>query len=267
MDEKPNTTNEKPNTTNEMKANIGKTTAIVFSFDTTGSMNPCIMQVRKQLRDLVESMTQDIPDLRIGLIAHGDYCDGENAIKVLDLTNDLEAIMNFINNTPNTGGGDAPECYELALHRARHLSWPAEGGSVVLIGDDEPHTPDYKMNTDKLDWREEVRALKAKNVSVFPLQCLKSNNRHQVNKFWEQVSGESNTPLLFLENFQAEAGDAVEALGYAAAGATAYGAYERKAASRTRGMTSNMAENAGKLKMWTDTKDSTPTPPSEEKTE
>ncbi len=156
--------------------------------------------------------------------------------------------------TPNTGGGDAPECYELALHRARHLSWPAEGGSVVLIGDDEPHGPDYHQNTDKLDWRHEVKALKEKNVSVFPLQCLKRSGRDGVNKFWEEVSGLSNTPLLFLENFGAESADAVEALAYAAGGAAAYGAYEKKAAVRARGMTSNMHENVGKLKSWTEAK-------------
>lgn len=151
---------EKQNTTSEMKKNLGKPTALVVSFDCTGSMSPCIGQVRQKLRDLVEMMRQDIPDLRIGLIAHGDYCDGPNMIHVLDLTTDLEGIMRFIDEVPNAGGGDAPECYELALNRARHMSWPAEGGSLILIGDDEPHSPDYNLNTDHLDWQEEVKALK-----------------------------------------------------------------------------------------------------------
>jgi hypothetical protein len=66
----------------EMKHNLGKPTAVVFSFDTTASMSPCLAQVRKTLRNLVEQMTQDIPDLKIGLIAHGDYCDGQNKARV-----------------------------------------------------------------------------------------------------------------------------------------------------------------------------------------
>jgi hypothetical protein len=245
---------EKQNTTNEMKANLGKPTAIVFSFDTTGSMQPCIAQVRQKLRDLVEMMRQDIPDLRIGLISHGDYCDGPNAIHSLDLTTDLEAIMKFINDTPNTSGGDAPECYELALNRARSMSWPEEGGSLVLIGDDEPHAPDYPQNTDKLDWREEVKGLKAKNVNVFPLQCLQSAARKGANLFWEQVSGESKTPLLILESF-GDSASTLEACAYASAGADAYKGYVSKFAACSVGgetLSRNLAENQGKLSDWTE---------------
>lgn len=245
---------EKTNTTNEMKNNLGKPTAIVFSFDTTGSMQPCIAQVRQKLRDLVEMMRQDIPDLRIGLISHGDYCDGANAVNSLDLTSDLESIMKFINETPNTSGGDAPECYELALNRARSMSWPAEGGSLVLIGDDEPHGPDYPQNTDKLDWREELKALKAKNVNVFPLQCLQAAYKKGPNLFWEQVSGECKTPLLILESF-GDSASTLEACAYASAGAEAYKGYTSKFAACSVGgelLSRNLAENQGKLSDWTE---------------
>ena len=188
---------EPVNTTNEMKTNLGGASSVVFSFDTTGSMRSCIGQVRQKLRDLIEMMTADIPDLKVGLIAHGDYCDGDNCIAILDLTNDLEKIMNFITSTPNTGGGDAPECYEYALQTAKNMSWPKEGGSLVLIGDDEPH----EENPNNIDWRKEVAELLEKNVKVFPMQCLYSPHRSGPNKFWEEVSGLSGTPLLMLESF------------------------------------------------------------------
>jgi len=232
-------------TATQIKDNLGKTTAFVALFDTTGSMKPAIQQVRQKLRDLVEMMRQDIPDLKIGLIAHGDYCDGPNAVLVLDLTDDLEKIMNFISNTPNTSGGDAPECYELALHRANLMSWPKEGGSVVLIGDDEPHDPNYPGNTDHLDWREEVKALKAKNVNVFPMQCLFSTHRPQVNKFWEEVSGLSGTPLLILDDFK-ESSDVLGAVAYAGAGEAAYGEYMKKGLYATG--SSNVHMNRCKLR-------------------
>jgi hypothetical protein len=258
-----------PDTTTEMKANLGKPTAIVFSFDTTGSMQPCIQQVRQKLRDLVEMMRQDIPDLRIGLISHGDYCDGPNAIHVLDLTTDLEKIMQFINETPNTGGGDAPECYELALNRANSMSWPAEGGSLVLIGDDEPHDPNYPQNTDHLDWREEVKALKAKKVNVFPLQCLQADYKKGANLFWEQVSGEAGTPLLILENFK-DSASTLEAAAYAAGSAATgdaalYKGYLGKYAAapacafdgESVGSAENLCSNRGKLDAWTETNTTT----------
>jgi hypothetical protein len=239
----------KPDSTKEMLGNLGKTASVVFSFDTTGSMNPCIMQVRQNLRNLVESMTQDIPGLKIGLIAHGDYCDKDNCITVLDLTDDLEKIMNFITNTPNTSGGDAPECYEFVLHTARSLSWPKEGGSLVLIGDDEPHPKE--ANPNHIDWKEEMKALAELNVKVFPMQCLYNSHRKNVNQFWEGVSAEHETPLLMLESFN-DSANVLEAVAYASAGEAGYNAYKGKFAAEVADgvrcrATSNLAENQSKL--------------------
>jgi len=240
----------KPNTTKEMKSNLGGSPNVVFSFDTTGSMNPCIQQVRQKLRDLIEMMTADIPGLKIGLIAHGDYCDGDNAIAFLDLTDDLEKIMTFINTTPNTSGGDPPECYEYALQTARKMSWPKEGGSVVLIGDDEPH----EVNPNNINWRDELRQMLELNVKVFPMQCLFSNLRVNANEFWEEVSQISGTPLLMLESF-GDSANTLEAVSYAASGGAAYDAYKGKFASEvSSGMrscaTSNLVDNQSKLETY-----------------
>ncbi len=190
------------NTVAEMKKNLGNSTFISISFDTTGSMSSCIKDVIKKLRDLVEMLMQDMPGIKIGLIAHGDYCDGVNAIQSIDFTDNVESLMNFLQNAPMTSGGDAPECYELALNKACSMSWPAEGGAFILIGDAEPHEPDYVQNTDHLDWKVELNNLKSKNVKVFALQCLKRNHNTGTNTFWENVSESGQTPLLLLETFE-----------------------------------------------------------------
>jgi Mg-chelatase subunit ChlD len=228
----------KPDTTNEMKSNLGGSPNVVFSFDTTGSMASCIQQVRQKLRDLIEMMSADIPGLKIGLIAHGDYCDGDDAIAFLDLTDDLEKIMTFINSAPNTCGGDSPECYEYALQTARKMSWPKEGGSVVLIGDDEPH----EVNPNNIDWRDEVRQMLELNVKVFPMQCLFRNGRVNVNKFWEEVSQISQTPLLMLESF-GDSANALEAVAYASSGDAAYATYKTKFAAEVASGTRSSATN------------------------
>lgn len=204
---------QKTSTTQDMLKNLGKTPAVVFSFDTTGSMNPCIKDVRQKLRDLAEMMVQDIKGVKIGLIAHGDYCDGDNCITILDLTDDVEKIMNFITNTPNTSGGDAPECYEYVLNQAKGLSWPEGGGAFVLIGDATPHD----TNPNNLDWRKELRDLKEKKVNVFAMQCLKNTYQKPQNDFWEAVSGEAGTPLLVLENFN-DSAVTLGAVAYASTG-------------------------------------------------
>lgn len=255
--------NMKPDAIQEMKSNLGGSANVVFSFDCTGSMAPCINQVRQKLRDLVEVMSADIPGLKIGLIAHGDYCDGDNAVLSLDLTDDLEKIMQFISTTPNVSGGDAPECYEYALQTARKMSWPKEGGSVILIGDDQPHEPNektkfnaqtYPNNPDNIDWKDEVQKLLELNVKVFPMQCLYNQSRREVNQFWENISQISGTPLLMLESFD-DSANTLEAVAYASSGDVAYAGYKSKfSAEVDRGIrtcaTSNLIDNQDKLEAY-----------------
>lgn len=260
----------KNNVSAQMKNNLGNSMAIVISFDTTGSMRRCIAQVRQKLRDLVEMMSADIPGLKIGLIAHGDYCDGENAIMSLDLTDDLEQIMNFINTAPDTSGGCAPECYELALQTARKMSWTEEGGSVVIIGDDEPHEADPRraninwgnevnvVNPDNIDWRDEVRTMLELNVKVFPMQCLFQQHRAKVNAFWEEISQISQTPLLMLDSFD-DSANVLEAVAYSSMGDMAYEGYKSKFTTEvdcgTRTFaSSNLAENQTKLEAFSKTR-------------
>ena len=67
---------------------------MVIAFDTTGSMNSYIDSVRSHITELIPKLFSTNPDLRIGIVAFGDYCDMPNkntfgkAYQVLDLTND-----------------------------------------------------------------------------------------------------------------------------------------------------------------------------------
>ena len=147
---------------------------LVFSFDTTGSMYPCLTQVRRQVEATTKRLFKDIPNIRIGIIAHGDYCDGRDVLTKLDLTNDQSKICNFIRKAPATYGGDAPECYELALHESRSFSWTSGRTKVlVLIGDDVPHGPTYPQNTKNLDSRPLARQGARVVLCVEPLKELR----------------------------------------------------------------------------------------------
>lgn len=48
---------------------------ILFSFDTTGSMSYILEEVKGRLSDMIQRLQADIPGIRIGVIAHGDYRD------------------------------------------------------------------------------------------------------------------------------------------------------------------------------------------------
>lgn len=208
----------------KIMGNIGKKPAIVFSFDTTGSMSPCIENVRKNIKELAEKLFEEIPGLKMGLIAHGDYCDGDKCYQQLDLTDDIGQIINFIEKSHNTSGGDVDECYEYVLRRAAELSWPEEGGTLVMIGDCAPHdesyyarepamfstgrgfsTPPTEVKTTSqpfIDWKVELENLKAKNIEVFGVQCMKMDYRSKENQFWEGIGQIAGTPLLIMDNFQ-----------------------------------------------------------------
>ncbi len=69
-------------------------------------------QVRSKLKELVQKLLADIPNIKIGMIAHGDYCDYSNyVVRIQDLTSDVEQLVDFAGNVPSTGGGDMPEVY------------------------------------------------------------------------------------------------------------------------------------------------------------
>lgn len=66
--------------------------------------------MRTNLRTTVTRLIEEIPHMRIALIAHGDFCDYRNyVVKVLDFTNDVTSLVNFTETVEKTGGGDSPE--------------------------------------------------------------------------------------------------------------------------------------------------------------
>lgn len=159
---------------------------ILFSFDTTGSMYPCLTQVRRNLSETIRRLFRDIPGLRVGIIAHGDYCDGARAITRFDLSDNATALCKFVETVQATSGGDLPECYELALHEARSFSWSAgKNKAVVLIGDDVPHPPSHYENKKKLDWRNELKLLVEAGVHVHAVQALA---RSHATAFYREVA-------------------------------------------------------------------------------
>ena len=190
---------------------------IVFSFDTTGSMYPCLTQVRRLIKQTVAKLFKDIPNIRIGVIAHGDYCDKDNpyVMKMLDLTQDQRNICRFVENVESTYGGDADECYELVLHEARRMKWSAGKTKVlVMIGDANPHAPSYGRNEKNLDWRNELDLLTEAGIKVYGVQAL---NYHGSAKFYKEMATRTAGFHLNLNQFS-EVVDLVMGVAYKQAG-------------------------------------------------
>lgn len=172
---------------------------VVFSFDTTGSMYPCLTQVRRNIKQTVTRLLDEIPGIRIGIIAHGDYCDAGSTYitQHFNLSGDVDAICEFVSNVQPTGGGDAPECYELVLHEAQSFSWtPDSSKTLVLIGDDIPHAP--AQTPQKLNWRKEADKLAELGVSIYGVQAL---NRSHATPFYKELAERGGGFHLNLDQF------------------------------------------------------------------
>ena len=142
---------------------------MVIAFDTTGSMSAYINAVKTHVKELVPKLFSSNPDLRIGIVAFGDYCDMKaptlygKAYQVLDLTNDENKIIKFINEAQNTSGGDGDEFYELVIKKITEETAWREGSTkaVLLIADAAPHRVGYSYSTivknAQIDWREEAK--------------------------------------------------------------------------------------------------------------
>lgn len=142
---------------------------MVIAFDTTDSMSAYINAVKTHVKELVPKLFSSNPDLRIGIVAFGDYCDMKaptlygKAYQVLDLTNDENKIIKFINEAQDTSGGDGDEFYELVIKKITEETAWREGSTkaVLLIADAAPHKVGYSykgiISNAQIDWREEAK--------------------------------------------------------------------------------------------------------------
>jgi len=162
---------------------------LVISFDDTGSMGSVRQEVRNKLKVLTNNLKSKIPDLRIGIIIHNDYCQPD-PIYCLDLTNDFEKVNSFISKkTSGFGGIDGGECYELALHSAIGFDWKSDNRLLILIGDEGPHKVGFVAKNGvkcTLDWKQEAEKLKDLcSVKIFSVQALSSSS---VSYFYEEIA-------------------------------------------------------------------------------
>jgi hypothetical protein len=169
---------------------------IVFAFDTTGSMKSVLQSVRNNLVTTVDRLFSEVEGIHIGICTFGDYCDAPNVCWKLNPTTDKEAIKNCIITSPDTCGGDAEECYEYIIHLAHSkIEWKSDIKIFVLIGDENPHEVGYylpkkcKGINDELeiDWKEESKKCREKNISIFTCHALAKYNQHSVS-FYKKVS-------------------------------------------------------------------------------
>lgn len=185
---------------------------MVIAFDTTGSMSRYIGAVKEHVKELIPKLFKQNPDLRIGIVAFGDYCDMASkdkfgsAYQVCELTDNENRLIEFITNAKNTHGGDGDEFYELVIKKiVEETNW-REGSTkaVLLIADAEPHKVGYsywdRVFNNQIDWREEAKKAAEKGIKFDTLTIDKTEWYKELSSITNGVSTpfstSSKTPQL-----------------------------------------------------------------------
>lgn len=141
---------------------------MVIAFDTTGSMAAYIDAVRREVSELIPRLFKDNDNLRLGIVAFGDYCDMNSATDFGDAyqclmpTDNENDIIKFIRESRDTSGGDGDEFYELVIKKiVEETPWRKDATkAILLISDANPHPLDYTYKDhvvgNQIDWRKEA---------------------------------------------------------------------------------------------------------------
>ena len=204
---------------------------MVIAFDTTGSMASYIDAVKEQVKELIPKLFKQNPDLRIGIVAFGDYCDMpskdrfDKAYQVCELTDNENRLIEFITKAQNTSGGDSDEFYELVIKKiVEEANW-REGSTkaVLLIADAEPHRVGYSYNdrvvNNQIDWREEAKKAAEKGIKFDTLTINKTGWYKELSSTTNGVSApfstSSKTSQLVEAAALARGGEATKKMYYA----------------------------------------------------
>lgn len=113
---------------------------IVIVFDSTGSMQGEIDEVKKQIQRIGNALLRMIPKTRISLCTYRDHEDAY-LVKGLPLTDNLGQLIVYLEQISAAGGGDLPEAVDEGLR------WSIENNRfrrsarkvILLFGDAPPH--------------------------------------------------------------------------------------------------------------------------------
>jgi len=158
---------------------------VVFCLDTTGSMGGLIDAAKKKIWAISNQIAggRPTPHVKIGLVAYRDRGD-EYITKVIDLTDDLDAIHGHLMSFKAAGGGDFPESVNQALHESvTKISWSKNKKTlkmIFLVGDAPPHM-DYK---DDVKYPETCQLAARNDIIINTVQC---GNHAETKKYWVEI--------------------------------------------------------------------------------
>jgi Mg-chelatase subunit ChlD len=158
---------------------------VVFCLDTTGSMGGLIEGAKQKIWSISNQIAggKPTPELKIGLVAYRDRGDAY-ITKVIELTDDLDAIHGHLRGFQAQGGGDGPESVNQALDDAvNKIKWSADKKTlriIFLVGDAPPHM-DY---ADDVKFPVTCKKACEKGIIINSIQC---GGDIFCQKYWKEI--------------------------------------------------------------------------------
>ncbi len=158
---------------------------VVFVLDTTSSMTGLIDAAKQKIWAISNQIAggKPTPHVKIGLVAFRDRGDAY-VTKVIDLTDDLDAIHGHLMGFKAEGGGDTPESVNQALNEAvTKITWSKHKKTlklIFLVGDAPPHM-DYK---DDVKYPVSCQLAVKNDILINTVQC---GNHAETKKYWQEI--------------------------------------------------------------------------------
>lgn len=193
---------------------------IVVAFDTTGSMSSYINQVKDHVETLINDWFKNVPNLRMKIVAFGDYCDMTSktifgkAYQESELTDDVKKLQKFVKSAQSTSGGDSDEFYELVIKKiVEETPWRGGKKSILLIADCNPHLPGYTyvgiVDKAMIDWKEEARKAARLGIAIDTLSI------HGDKYSWYKQLAEMTGGVYLPFKSSKQTGEMISAVAYA----------------------------------------------------
>jgi len=153
---------------------------LAFIMDTTGSMSSYIETARKNIRRVVDEISQSQrQSIRFALVEYRDHPpeDRTYVVRKHDFTSSVSTMKSWLDASRATGGGDTPEAVADALYEATTLSWRQSAVKIaVLISDAPPHGLDSSYGSGPqvattYDPIKEATRLAKQGVTLYSVGC------------------------------------------------------------------------------------------------
>lgn len=125
--------------------NQGKCLDLMIIMDCTGSMKSWTMISHKEMKNIAEKIKKGQVGAKISVSfkSYREFSVGPKQSCVLNFTENVEDVINFIKKQRATAGGDPPEEVAGGLENGLSQNWESEAKYIIIVSDSPAHGHSY----------------------------------------------------------------------------------------------------------------------------